>query len=88
VKSAGPIELQLFTRPGCHLCDEMKAAIEDAARGLDVRLREVDISDDPELESRYGNDIPVLFVNGAKAFEHRASVQELRARLHPRGQGA
>ena len=81
MKPAGPIELQLFTRPGCHLCDEMKAAIQDAARGLDVRLREIDVSESPELEARYGNDIPVLFVNGAKAFEHRATVEDLRARL-------
>jgi glutaredoxin len=81
VKPAAPVELQLFTRPGCHLCDEMKAAIAEAARGIEIRLREVDISDSAELEDRYGNDIPVLFVNGSKAFEHRATVSELRARI-------
>jgi glutaredoxin len=80
VKS-GSIELELMTRPGCHLCEEMKEALVEAARGLEVRLREVDISQDSELESRYGNDIPVLFVNGSKAFKHRATVQELRLRL-------
>jgi glutaredoxin len=76
-----PVEIELFTRPGCHLCDEMKAALAEAARGLEIRLREVDISGISELESRYGNDIPVLFVNGSKAFEHRATVEELRERL-------
>jgi hypothetical protein len=59
----------------------MKAALAEAARGIEVRLLEVDISGDRELESRYGNDIPVLFVNGSKAFKHRATVQELRHRL-------
>jgi glutaredoxin len=75
------IELELMTRPGCHLCEEMKAALLEAARGLDIRLREVDIAGDTELEERFGNDIPVLFVNGSKAFKHRATVQELRQRL-------
>jgi len=76
-----PVELELMTRPGCHLCEEMKEAISQAARGLEIRLREVDISQDSELERRFGNDIPVLFVNGSKAFKHRATVQELRLRL-------
>ena len=76
-----PVELELLTRPGCHLCEEMKEAISQAARGLEIRLREVDISQDSELERRFGNDIPVLLVNGSKAFKHRATVQELRLRL-------
>jgi hypothetical protein len=75
------IELELMTRPGCHLCEEMKAAVVEAARGMEIRLREVDISLDSELETRFGNDIPVLFVNGSKAFKHRATVQELRQRF-------
>ncbi len=79
---AKPVALELLTRPGCHLCEEMKEALVEAARGIEVRLREVDISESPELESRYGNDIPVLFVNGSKAFKHRATVKELRARLY------
>lgn len=78
---SAPIDLELLTRPGCHLCEEMKAALAEAARGIEIRLREVDISQNRELESRYGQDIPVLFVNGSKAFKHRASVRELRLRL-------
>ena len=59
----------------------MKQALSRARRGLDVRFREVDIERDPELLERYGEQIPVLFVNGAKAFKHRATEEELRARL-------
>jgi glutaredoxin len=76
-----PLELELMSRPGCHLCEEMKDALLEAIRDLDVRLREVDISQNEELERRYGNDIPVLFVNGSEAFKHRATVSELRNRL-------
>lgn len=75
------IRVELYSRPGCHLCDEMKAALERAGRGLDLQLNEVDISLDPELESRFGWDIPVLFVNGRKAFKHRATEEEIRRRL-------
>jgi glutaredoxin len=70
-----------MTRPGCHLCEEMKEAIAKAARGISIHLREVDISKDAELEGRFGNDIPVLFVNGSKAFKHRATVRELQKRF-------
>jgi glutaredoxin len=77
------VEVELFTRPGCHLCEDMKALLEraGAAAGVGVRLVEVDVSVDPELEARYGNDVPVLFVNGRRAFEHRATEEELKRRL-------
>lgn len=76
-----PIEIELLTRPGCHLCEEMKEALTRAARGLDVRVREVDVALDAELEGRYGSDVPVLLVNGSKAFKHRATEKALRRRL-------
>jgi hypothetical protein len=59
----------------------MKEALARAGRGLDVRLREVDVSRDDELEARFGEDVPVLFVNGRFAFKHRASEEDLRSRL-------
>lgn len=76
-----PIQVVLLTRPGCHLCDQMKAVLDRAMRGLSLEVREVDISKDPSLEERHGMDIPVLFIDGEKAFEHRVSELELRERL-------
>jgi len=75
------IEVEILMRTGCHLCEEMKEALSQAATGLDVELTETDIDADEQLTARYGNDIPVLFVNGSKAFKHRANAQELRKRL-------
>ncbi len=75
------IEVEILTRAGCRLCDEMKKALKQAATGLDVQLRETDIDTDEGLTTKYGNDIPVLFVNGSKAFKHRATAQELKRRL-------
>ena len=69
-----PIALTLYSRPGCHLCDEMKEIVAcRRARSWAARSREVDISGDPELEARYGTEIPVLLVNGRKAFKYRVT---------------
>jgi glutaredoxin len=45
--------LTLYSRPGCHLCDDMKGVIARVARTIPVTLEEVDVSTDPELEARY-----------------------------------
>jgi thiol-disulfide isomerase/thioredoxin len=76
-----PIALTLYSRPGCHLCDEMKEIVYPIARELGGTVAEVDISTDPELEARYGTEIPVLLVNGRKAFKYRLTERELRKRL-------
>lgn len=76
-----PIQLTLYSRPGCHLCEVMKAVIAELAGEFPHRLEEVDISRDPMLEARYGEQIPVLWVNGRKAFKYRVSVEQLRRRL-------
>ena len=76
------IALTLYSKPGCHLCDDMKATIARVARDLSltVALEEVDISTDRDLESRFGLEIPVLMVNGRKVAKYRVSETEL-ARL-------
>ena len=76
------IALTIYSRPGCHLCDEMKTTLERAVErsALDVRIEEIDISSDAALEARYGTEIPVLLVNGKKAAKYRISEFEL-ARL-------
>lgn len=50
----------LYTRPGCGLCDEMKAGVAASALAGEVELREVDIAGDAHLEEQYGLRIPVL----------------------------
>ena len=65
---AAPEEITLYTRPGCSLCDKMKAALRE--RGYHVR--EVNIDEDPELTRRYGLDIPVaVAVDGTVVAKHR-----------------
>jgi hypothetical protein len=69
--------LAVYSRPGCHLCDEMKAVIARVARAVPLTLREIDISSDPELEARYGLEIPVLMIEGKKAAKYRITEEEL-----------
>lgn len=76
-----PIQIALLTKPGCHLCEEMKDVLDRATRGLSVAVREVDISGNASLEQRHGMDIPVLFIDGSRAFEHRVTERDLRERL-------
>ena len=75
------IFLQLYSRPGCHLCDDMKAIVARVAREVPLTLQEIDISTDPELEARYGPEIPVLEIEGKKAAKYRISEDELRRML-------
>jgi thiol-disulfide isomerase/thioredoxin len=74
------IALTIYSRPGCHLCDDMKAVVERVALALipQATIDVIDISSDPDLESRYGVEIPVLLVNGKKAAKYRVTEEGLR----------
>jgi thiol-disulfide isomerase/thioredoxin len=69
--------LTLYSRPGCHLCDEMKAVVERVARSVPLTIEVVDITTDPLLEAQYGLQIPVLLIEGKRAAKYRVSEDEL-----------
>ena len=73
--------LTLFGKPGCHLCDDARAAVRDVLAGRDVRLREVDVTLDPVLERRYGERIPVVALDGEELFDYVVEPDALRDRL-------
>jgi glutaredoxin len=79
------IHLTLYTRADCHLCHEMRAVVQEVRRGLAaaqaVDIEEVDVDTDAQLAAVYGADVPVLCVNGRKAFKYRVDAARLRARL-------
>jgi hypothetical protein len=58
------IRLTLMSRPGCHLCEEMRREVDALLAGEPHEWEVVDVDTDPELARRYGDSIPVLFVNG------------------------
>jgi glutaredoxin len=74
----------IYSRPGCHLCDEAKRAIEGAGCQNEYTLEEINIESDSDLLSRYQYDIPVITINGVEAFRHRLTAVEFRKKLrHP-----
>ena len=72
-------KVTLYTRPGCHLCEEMKQVISSSGCAGLYELEELDIQGDPELFARYQFEIPVLFINGVETFRHRVRPDEFRA---------
>jgi glutaredoxin len=76
-----PIRIEIYSRPGCHLCDEAKAVIEPYREKFPMELRTINVDRSAELERRYGMDIPVVFINGEETFRHRVSANELERKL-------
>ncbi|HLY38122.1 MAG TPA: glutaredoxin family protein [Candidatus Binatia bacterium] len=76
-----PIRVTLYTRNDCHLCEEMHAVVDRVARDIPLTTEHVDVDTDPELAAEYGAEVPVLCVNGRKAFKYRVDERTLRARL-------
>jgi len=81
---AQPLRLELYTRPGCHLCDDLKMLCERLAGEFPVQLREVNIEADPDLKARYDQEVPVLFIEGRKAVKYRTTEGALRRLLRRR----
>jgi glutaredoxin len=73
--------LTLYGKPGCHLCDDARAAVQRVAACRDIPLEQVDISRDPVLYERYGERIPVLKMDGETVFEFFVDEVVLERRL-------
>jgi glutaredoxin len=74
--------LTIYSKPGCHLCDDMKTLVQGVVQGRQgVSIQEVDISSDSALLERYELEVPVLLIDGKKAARFRITEQELTRRL-------
>jgi len=78
---ASKAQVIIYSKPGCHLCDEAKAAIRAAGCNDQITLPEINIESDPELMSKYRYDIPVIAINGLDTFMHRVDPTEFREKL-------
>jgi glutaredoxin len=74
------VDVILYTRDGCHLCDEAKVVLRE--QGLTPR--EVDIDNDPALVERYGECVPVVVIDGKERFRGRVERTLLRRLLRVR----
>ena len=71
----------VYSRPGCHLCDEAKTAIHKLNSSNLFTLEEINIESDRELLRKYKYDIPVILIDGEEAFRHRVDPQEFKVRV-------
>ncbi len=75
------IEVLIYTKHGCHLCDEVKAQLRSLQQSYPFELREQNIVEDAEIYEKFKDDIPVIFINGRKAFKCGINEQEFTRRL-------
>jgi len=76
-----PIHVEIFTRPGCHLCDDAKAVIERVKQRYPFVVKITNIEEDSALEATYGSEIPVITINGNKAFKYRVDETEFARKV-------
>jgi glutaredoxin len=75
------VKLTLYSKPGCHLCEALRAFVDELQPTFGFDIEEVDIRRDAELFTRYRYEIPVLFVDGEEVSRGTVSEREIVARL-------
>ena len=75
------VQVILYSKPGCHLCEVMKKEMAKADCAELYTVQEINIESDAELFARYRYDIPVLMIDGVEAFRHRLTADSFRAYL-------
>ena len=71
----------IYSKPGCHLCDEAKDVIRQSDCADVFTIEEINIEGDPDLLRKYRFDIPVITIDGVEAFRHRLNADDFCARL-------
>ena len=84
---ASPCDVTIYSRPGCHLCEEAKAQIAPLLKEFSARLIEINIDEDPQLRARYDYDVPVIFLGTRKAAKHRIDIAQFRRQLRDAAAG-
>jgi glutaredoxin len=84
VNAFSPVVVTLYTREGCHLCDEAKAAMLPAIAQHKAELREIDIDDDGDLRAMYNDSVPVIFVGADFFARYRVDAEKFDQALRRR----
>jgi glutaredoxin len=77
-------EVLLYSRKGCHLCEIVKESLAKLARQTQFSWLEIDVDSDETLRRRFTDEVPVVFINGKKAFKYRMNEQEFLRKLSRR----
>ena len=74
-------EVIVYSRKGCHLCEIVKESLVKLHKRGGFNWRDVDVDSDPDLRRQYNDQVPVVFINGRKAFKYRMDEQEFMRKL-------
>jgi glutaredoxin len=74
-------EVIVYSRKGCHLCEIVKESLVKLHKRGGFDWRDVDVDSDPDLRRQYNDQVPVVFINGRKAFKYRMDEQEFLRKL-------
>ena len=77
-------EVVLYTKPGCCLCDTVKAQLNRLKAAHPFELREVNILEDSAAYEKFQVEIPVVFIDGRKAFKYHLDEKDFLRRLESR----
>lgn len=81
---AGDHEIILYSRKGCHLCEIVKESLTKLARKSAFAWKEIDVDSSQELRRQFTDEVPVVFINGRKAFKYRIDEKEFLKKLAAR----
>jgi len=76
-----PRKVLVYTRKGCHLCEIVKESIVKLARRGGFVWQEVDVDTNDELRRQFNDEVPVVFIDGRKAFKYRMDEREFLRKL-------
>ena len=71
----------VYSRKGCHLCEVVKESLAKLSRRGGFTWREIDVDTDLELRRRFNDEVPVVFIDGRKAFKYHMNEQEFLRKL-------
>jgi glutaredoxin len=74
-------EVVVYSRKGCHLCEIVKESLVKLHKRGGFQWREIDVDADAELRREYNDQVPVVFINGRKAFKYRMDEREFLRKL-------
>ena len=74
-------EVVLYSRRGCHLCEIVKESLSKLSRQAQFSWQEVDVDSDDSLRRQFTDEVPVVFINGKKAFKYRMDERDFLRKL-------
>jgi glutaredoxin len=81
---AGDHDVVVYSRKGCHLCEIVKESLTKLSRHANFSWRDIDVESSPDLRRQYSDEVPVVFINGRKAFKYRMDEREFLRKLGAR----